>query len=307
MKSPTGLNPTQGLIFNTQRFSIHDGPGIRTTVFMKGCPLTCDWCSNPESQDPFPTLMARDIACTGCGGCVDACPQGAISLHDTVRRIDWDRCDRCLQCAAACLYDSLKVCGERVTVDHLLRQVLKDSAFYRNSGGGVTVSGGEPLMQADFVAVFLEQCKEAGLHTALDTTGYTAWSAMSSVLHFVDLVLFDVKHLDSAVHEHTTGVPNETILENLSKTVAVTPVWLRVPLIEGFNDADEHIRAVALLGRELGVEKISLLPYHEGGRNKCEQIGRSYRCATATTPGDRCVERAKNIIEAEWVRVSVGF
>ncbi|MEJ2718479.1 MAG: glycyl-radical enzyme activating protein [Deltaproteobacteria bacterium] len=296
----------KGLIFNIQRFSIHDGPGIRTTVFMKGCPLRCEWCSNPESQDPTPTLMVRDATCTACGACAEACPRGAIRIEESARRVDWNRCDQCFECVDACLYGSLKVSGEYMTASSVLDEVRKDEAFYRNSGGGVTVSGGEPLSQGEFVAHLLELCKQEGFHTALDTTAYAPWPVMSKVLRHVDLVLFDLKHVDTAEHLRRTGVPNELILENLAKAAARTTIWLRIPLIPGFNDSEEQIERVASLGKACGAAKISLLPYHEGGKTKSEQIGRPYRWSGGAAPMEEHVRKLAEIIEGFGIAASVG-
>jgi glycyl-radical enzyme activating protein len=296
----------KGLIFNIQRFSIHDGPGIRTTVFLKGCPLKCEWCSNPESQDPNPALMARNAACVACGRCVESCPRGAITMGEGTRSIDWDKCDRCLQCIDSCLYESLRVSGEYMTAESVLSEVLKDRPFYRNSGGGVTVSGGEALLQAEFVSHLLELCKNEGLHTALDTTAYAPWEILGRVLRDVDLMLFDLKHPDSTEHERTTGVPNHLILDNLKKSSEVTHVWLRIPLIAGFNDSEHQIREVAELGKVCGVEKISLLPYHEGGKAKCEQIGLPYRHVEGETPSEDHVQRLQEIIESAGIKASIG-
>jgi len=297
----------KGLIFNIQRFSIHDGPGIRTTVFVKGCPLRCLWCSNPESRDMFPNLMVRDISCQGCGACVEACLEGAITLTgEEGRKIDWDRCTQCFRCADACIYQSLNVCGWYVDVDEVLDEVIRDEAFYKNSGGGVTVSGGEGLSQADFVAGLLEACKDKGLHTVLDTTGYAAWETMKSVLCHVDLVLFDIKHLDSGEHKRTTGVGNELILENLKKTSAMKPVWLRMPLIADFNDSESHVSRLIKLGKGVGAQKISLLPYHEGGRSKCEQLGLPYPFLGATAPEKEHIEYLKRTIQKKGITAAIG-
>ena len=297
----------KGLIFNLQRFSIHDGPGIRTTVFMKGCPLKCLWCANPESQDFIPNLMVRDINCRGCGACVDACVEGAISMSKEGRRgITRDRCTQCLLCVDACIYGSLNVCGRYVGVEEVLDEVLKDAAFYNNSGGGMTVSGGEALSQTRFVTRLLKGAKREGLHTTIDTSGYIPWKEMKEVLRFTDLVLFDVKHLDSEEHEKTTGVDNRRILDNLRRVSREKEVWLRVPLIAGFNDSDAHIDNIAVLGRDMGVEKISLLPYHEGGKSKSEQLGRSYGFPQAKASDDDHIASLKGIIEKRGIRASVG-
>lgn len=297
---------TEGLIFNIQRFSLHDGPGIRTTVFMKGCPLKCLWCSNPESQDPFPHLMARDINCLRCGACARACDRGAITVDAESRHIDREKCDNCLTCVSACQYDSLLSCGRYVNVEEVLAEVLRDRDFYANSGGGVTVSGGEPLSQPEFVGGLLASCKTEGLHTALDTTGYAAWEIMEPLLKLVDLVLFDVKHLDQEQHRNATGVDNRVIMENLKRASARVPTWIRVPLIAGFNDAEDQIRELAEFANCFGVRKISLLPYHEGGMSKSTQIGKKYRFLDAHAPTNHHLNRLQEIIEGEGVPVSVG-
>ncbi len=308
MSMPKNHNPEKGLIFNIQRFSIHDGPGIRTTVFMKGCPLRCRWCSNPESQDFSPNLMARDINCRACGACVEACPEGAITLdQEQGRQIHWEECTQCLECVSACVYDSLSQCGREMTVKEVLEEVLRDEAFYKNSGGGMTVSGGEALSQGDFVADLLRAAQEAGLHTALDTTGYAPWEKMERTIPFVDLILWDIKHLDSSKHKWGTGLENEVILENLKKTSGMAkPIWLRMPLIKDFNDSEDHIRKVITLGKEIGAEKISLLPYHEGGKTKCEHMGRDYPFREGKSPTDEEIEHIKDTIEKEGLKVMVG-
>jgi glycyl-radical enzyme activating protein len=300
-------NKEKGLVFNIQKFSVHDGPGIRTTVFMKGCPLHCLWCSNPESQDFSPNLLVRDILCKGCGACVEVCPQEAITLTlETGREIDRQKCDRCLKCVPACIYHSLNACGNYMEVNEILSEVLKDRLFYKNSGGGVTVSGGEALSQSPFVLNFFEHCKKEGLHTTLDTSGFGPWKELEALLPFVDLLLFDLKHLESIEHQRTTGVGNELILENLEKASPMAPVWLRIPLIAGFNDSPEHIKMVADLGKRFRVEKLSFLPYHEGGKSKSEQLGRAYPFPAAQPPGEEQIQNLKGIVEKVGIKVSIG-
>lgn len=307
MKPSFPIDEDKGIIFNIQRFSVHDGPGIRTTVFMKGCPLHCPWCSNPESQDFALSLMARDVLCRGCGACVEACAQEAITITpEAGRRIDRAQCNGCLLCAQACLYHALHICGASMETDEVLREVLKDRVFYKNSGGGMTVSGGEPLAQSGFVMQLLEQSKREGLHTALDTCGYGPWADLEALLPFVDLLLFDIKHLDSSEHKRTTGRGNELILENLEKAAGLVPLWLRIPLIAGFNDSPDHIKRIALLGKAMGAQRISLLPYHEGGRAKNEQLGRPDQLAGVKAPSDQHIHTLQGIIERAGLKVTIG-
>ena len=300
-------NKREGLIFNIQRFSIHDGPGIRTTVFMKGCPLNCRWCSNPESQKIVPELIVRDVNCRGCGECIRACPREAITVSiDEGRKIDWSNCDGCLKCVDFCIYNSLNVSGERKSLEDVLEEVLRDKSFYNNSGGGITISGGEPLVQIEFVENLLRSCKDNDIHTALDTSGYTSWEILEKLLFGVDLLLFDIKHLDPEVHKKFTGVDNGIILSNFTKAAKYTPLWLRIPLIEGFNDSKKHIEKVARLAAENNVEKVSLLPYHEGGKAKSFQIGKAYELPLARAPEDENVTAQKELIESYGLKVSIN-
>jgi pyruvate formate lyase activating enzyme len=205
------------------------------------------------------------------------------------------------------MYDSLRQCGREMTVKEVLEEVLRDEDFYRNSGGGMTVSGGEALSQSEFVTDLLRAAREAGVHTALDTTGYAPWEKMERTIPFVDLILWDIKHLDSREHKWGTGLENKLILENLKKASGLAvPIWLRMPLIKDFNDSEAHIQKITALGKEISAGKISLLPYHEGGKTKCEQMGRDYPFPEGESPTDEEIERLKGIIESEGLKVSIG-
>jgi pyruvate formate lyase activating enzyme len=300
-------NSDRALIFNIQRFSIHDGPGIRTTVFFKGCPLRCDWCSNPESMEPFPQLMVRDMKCTACGKCAEACPREAISrTADGTREFHWDECDHCFRCVDACLYGALTEMGRFIGLEELIGEVEKDLLFYKNSGGGVTLSGGEPLAQYPFVLHFLRELKERGFHTALDTSGWAPESVWSAVLPYADLVLFDIKQLNEEKHRARTGVPNRQILANARLAASKARTWFRLPLIQGFNDDPEDLRVLADMAKEMGVEKVSFLPYHEGGVTKRLQIGQEPSPLATRPPSDEHLQKIKKIVEETGVAVSVG-
>jgi pyruvate formate lyase activating enzyme len=222
------------------------------------------------------------------------------------RRIDWSKCDQCLKCVGACIYNSLSICGRYMDVHEVLAEVMSDADFYRNSGGGMTVSGGEALMQAEFVASLMHACRASGIHTALETTGLSPWKKMAAVLEFTDLVLFDIKHLDTSKHRAATGVGNQLILKNLQTIAKVKKLWLRLPVIPGYNDAENHIIEVAELARKIGAEKLSLLPYHEGGKSKCDQSGRNYAFAEGTMPTHDRMQKLKEVATASGMLVSIG-
>jgi pyruvate formate lyase activating enzyme len=297
----------RAVVFNIQRFSIHDGPGIRTTVFFKGCPLRCDWCSNPESQDPIPQLMTRDIQCVACGKCAEVCPEKAIFLNPGgSRQVCWDKCNRCFRCVDACLYGSLTVMGRMAGVDEIIREVERDRLFYQNSGGGVTLSGGEPLSRPQFVLQLLGRLKEKDLHTALDTCGFAPEEVVTAVFPHADLVLYDIKQLNDEKHMNSTGVSNRSILANARLACSRARTWFRVPLIEGYNDDPEDVRALADMAKEMGAEKISFLPYHEGGMTKRRQIGKDPSSPATRPPSEEQIQKLKKIVEDRGVAVSVG-
>jgi len=298
----------KGTIFNIQRFSIHDGPGIRTTVFLKGCPLKCAWCANPESQSPNPQLLVRNIKCRSCGKCVSACPRGALTWsRNTGRQIHWERCNQCLHCVEACSFQSLNISGYEASIDTVLAEVEKDGVFYKNSGGGVTLSGGEPLFQKDFVVSLAKRIKEKGLHVALDTCGFVPAGHYDAILPYIDLILYDIKILDPQMHKRYSGSDNRLILDNAHHLAGLTQMWFRIPVIAGFNDSDDQIRETARIAKNIGVKKISLLPYHEGGKSKCEQIGVVYKFSEGLIPEDSWMQHLANIIQEFGVDTSIGY
>jgi pyruvate formate lyase activating enzyme len=295
-----------GLVFDVQKYSLHDGPGIRTTVFIKGCPLACRWCSNPESQSPKQEIMTYDIRCIGCGKCAEVCSTGAITFTEAGREIDWEKCDECLECARVCPARGIECVGNYMTVDEVVAKVEQDRIFYDNSGGGMTASGGEPLVQWEFVSSVLERCREKGIHTALDTTGMAPWKNLEQVIEHTDLVLFDVKHMDSAIHKVGTGVGNETILENARKAAKKATTWVRIPLIPGFNISESNLTRTARFAIEIGAEKVSLLPYHNLGSSKYPKLGKTYSMEDTPLLDEEKVEEIKSWLEAMGLRVEIG-
>jgi len=299
-------NNDAGIVFNVQRFSIHDGPGIRTTVFFKGCPLNCQWCSNPEGINSKPEILVNDARCIQCGECKEVCPENAvISLEGNKRdRIDLAKCTECMECVRACPTRTLDCVGKYVSADEIIEELKRDKLFYDNSSGGITLSGGEPLMQSQFARALLSKCKESGLHTTLDTTGFASWEDFRHVLEFTDLVLFDIKHLDNELHTQGTGVSNKVILRNFERTAQTVRTWLRYPILPGFNDSYEHVQEVAVLALKLRIERVSLLPYHEWGKHKYAKIGRKYSFASHAIGSDRLLEM-KKMFESEGLSVSM--
>lgn len=282
------------LLFDIRRFSIHDGPGIRTTVFFKGCPLHCAWCHNPESRTFTPELMLLPGRCTGCGTCAKLCPQGASKNVNGKLSLDRSLCQKCGQCVSACYADARQLVGSTYSVPEVMREILKDAVFYAESGGGVTFSGGEPSAQAEALLELLIQCKEGGLHTALDTCGYCEWETFERLLPYVDLVLFDLKHMNSDAHKQLTGVGNELILANLERIVLRNvPVWVRIPLVPGQNDSPENLQAAArfLAGLPQAV-RVCLLPYHRVAESKYANLGLMYKLPDLPEPTQTALEEA---------------
>ena len=263
----------EGFIFDIHRYSIHDGPGIRTTVFLKGCPLKCFWCQNPESQEIKPQILLNKSKCSSCGQCVIVCPTGASSLSEESSIIVRTKCIGCGKCTEVCLNQARSLTGKRLTVNEILKEVLKDRKFYDNSGGGITLSGGDPIAQPEFALAILRNSKELGLHTTLDTCGYSPWSTFQRLLKYIDLVLYDIKSINPEKHYKATGKSNDLILDNAKKIAKSKSMRIRVPLIPGFNDSPEDIRAIAhFVKSELGSIEIELLAYNKLGEGKYDRI-----------------------------------
>ncbi len=270
------MSDNSGIIFNIQRYSIHDGPGIRTTVFLKGCPLKCFWCQNPESQNLKPEILVKKEACTACGHCVDICPNKASSISGATAVIQREKCTGCGKCVEACPNEARSLVGKRVTVDEVFQELLKDKKFYANSGGGVTLSGGEPTSQPEFASSILQKCKDAGLHTAIETCGFASWTNMQELLKYTDFVLYDIKCIDPEKHKKATGRDNSLILSNAKKIAKYKPMKIRVPLIPTFNANTEEISLITrFVKRELKVSEIELLPYNKFGESKYDRLGRT--------------------------------
>ncbi|MFC1820701.1 glycyl-radical enzyme activating protein [Thermodesulfobacteriota bacterium] len=295
-----------GLIFLIQSYSVRDGPGIRTTVFMKGCPLRCPWCQNPESWNAFPELMTHDAKCIGCGKCAEICPVDAIIFNpEDGRRIDRDLCNCCFDCVATCPAGALDKVGEMMTVKQVMREIEKDEAFISRSDGGVTVSGGEPLLQGPFVKQLLKTCRDTGYHTALDTCGFAPWPLLEEIMEYVDLLLYDIKHTDPKTHEKVIGVSNESILENLYKIPDHVKIWLRIPLITGFNDSIDIIEQIGTLGKEIGAEKISILPFNRFGEGKYHNLGNKQSLLEVEEPAREKINKVREQLEDLGLKVTL--
>ncbi len=348
MAASTGAGGiAEGRVFDLERYSTHDGPGIRTTLFLKGCALRCSWCHNPESIDPRPELLYDPAKCRLDLGCVLACPQDAIqfltrdgepitkanaalfrgrSQQISGRRHDPEACIRCGRCAEVCFPRALELAGRTLTVADAVAQLAQDQPFYQRSGGGITLSGGEPLCQPAFATAVLAGCRARGLHTALDTTAYATWSVLAAAMEHVDLVLLDLKHMDPLEHHRLTGVDNAVIRRNASRLAtllqarqATRPVpsdqrqrygmWVRVPLIPGANDDDANARAAARFVRQslgVAVTRVELLGYHVLGRAKLERLGRPDPGLAWTPPTPEHLASRRRIWEEELAGTAIA-
>jgi pyruvate formate lyase activating enzyme len=301
----------QGLIFDIRRYTLHDGPGVRTTVFFKGCPLNCLWCCNPESQARQPELVWIRERCLGCDLCRTVCPQDALAVAgDGGKAIDRERCDRCGRCAERCAGEALNIIGRQMTVDEVLAEVTPDALYFEGSGGGLTLSGGEPLAQPEFAAELLRRYKheEKGDNTAVETCGFVEWPAIAMLAADVDLFLYDLKHMDPEAHQRLTGRDNRLILENARRLAhAGRSLVIRLPLIGGINDSRENLEATAEFVRSLpGVKRIDLLSYHRLGEPKYRRLERDYPLNGQPSPSAEKVAWVRQILEQQGFEVRIG-
>lgn len=301
------MTSAKGLVFDIQRFSVHDGPGIRTLVFLKGCPLRCLWCDNPEGQKAAPELAFRQSLCIGCGECVPACPRQTLRLEGTSLEVDSSLCDLCGECVGVCHPQALSIAGRWMTVEQVLSEIERDLVFYDASQGGVTVSGGEPLAQPHFVEALFQAAKARGMNIALETSGYAPWPSLERIVRWTDLVLYDVKHVDPVVHRRLTGESNRLVLENARRLAVLgAPMVVRYPIVPNFTDdrrdADALFRFVAALP---GVKEVQLLPYHRLGESKYAMLRRPYPLKGVLPPPHQAMERLSELGKRRDLRVKL--
>lgn len=296
----------RGLVSNIQRFSLDDGPGIRTTVFLKGCNLGCKWCHNPECMQPEKSLQFNPRQCINCGACAAVCTK-CHTFMDGQHIFDRTRCDLCMQCVTHCPANALMVNGKEMTTDEVMDILLRDTQFYRMSCGGVTFSGGEPLLQLPFLLTLLKKCKQAGLHTAVDTAGNVNWHALEAVIPFTNLFLYDIKAISSGIHKKATGVDNEAILSNIQRlSERGCTIWIRVPVIPGIN-TDVEMEQIAGFLEGLGsVEKVELLPYHRYGIGKYAMLGLTYPLWDCKEPTDAYMAEQKGLFHKMTDRIIIA-
>jgi len=288
---------TTGTVFNIQRYSIHDGSGIRTTVFLKGCPLNCWWCQNPESQLNGEEMVFWEDRCIGCGACSLNCPSSAIQMKNKKPVTDKNKCNLCGECSRTCPAQAREMIGKKLTTEEVIKDAEKDLVFYEESGGGVTFSGGEPLGQSEFLESLLICCQKERIHTAVDTSGYISWEILSKISSKVDLFLYDLKIMDSERHKKYTGVSNEIILENLKKLSSVHHnIFVRFPVIPGINDDYQNIKETGEFLSSLKIAQVNLLPYHYIGIDKYRRLGRTYKLAATQPPSEEKLSEISAIL-----------
>lgn len=296
-----------GTVFNIQKYSIHDGPGIRTTVFLKGCPLACWWCHNPESMALKTEIVFWQNKCIGCGDCVKNCPNEAILFSEQDFKKNEVKCSLCDACIDACPTGAMEKIGKNMTKRDVMKEIEKDRVFYEESGGGVTFSGGEALTQIDFLDSLLEACKSKGIHTALDTSGYAPWQSIARIKDKVDLFLYDIKLMDEGKHSKYTGVSNQLIVENLKKLALNNKkIWIRVPVIPGINDDEDNIEEMGAFIRSLNLSDVFLLPYHNIAIDKYTRLGKTYQLADLQTLSHKQIDEVSQKLKVFGLNVQIG-
>ena len=302
------MNDITGTVFDIRKYSIHDGPGIRTTVFFKGCPLSCWWCHNPEGQAIKPEIMFRQPRCIQCDTCLTVCPVGAISRDEGITSVDLEKCDLCGDCLTNCYSQGLELAGRSMTVGEVLADIERDIIFYDQSGGGATFSGGEPLLQHDFLKALLEACQAKGIHTALDTSGYSSWEALDDIRESVGVFLFDLKIMDDAQHRYYTGVPNRLILKNLKHLSELGQrIIVRVPIIPGINDNPDNLYQTGVfLSGLTSLERVDLLPYHKIGLGKYASLQKKYFLPETQPPSEDQMAELANTFYRFGLNVKIG-
>jgi pyruvate formate lyase activating enzyme len=298
---------TQGLIFNIQRFSLHDGPGVRTTVFLKGCPLSCSWCQNPEGISMDPLIVRHMNKCLACLSCFNQCPAGSIKITDKGPVIDQQSCRKCFGCADVCPAGAIKVAGKMFTTEALTKELLKDRLVFEESGGGVTFSGGEPFMQPEFLLEMLKSLKNQGIHTAIETCGHTKWENIKKTIPFTDLYLYDLKFIDEEKCARYTGVSGQLILSNFKKLTALNPaIIIRIPLIPGINDDHASLLKIAEFLKSAAVDQAELIPYHNYGERKYDNIGCEYKLKGLEKHSDLDLENIKYVLGRAGIKTENG-
>lgn len=303
-----GSRMAHGVVFNIQRYSVHDGPGIRTTVFLKGCPLECAWCHNPEGISPRREMVVMEGRCMECGECRTVCPFGQELTEDGPLPVSDTRCTLCGACVEVCPTGARQVVGREMTVSEVLAEIRKDRVFIEESGGGVSFSGGEPLMQPAFLAALLTDCRAEGLHTAVDTCGMVRTEELLKIAALTDLFLYDLKLMDDARHLQYTGVSNRVILENLRALGGVhSRIWVRVPLVPGVNDDRPSLESMAqFVAGVPGVRQVNVLPFHRTGLAKARRVGRTDQLEGVATPSAAAVEDALAVFRERGLDARAG-
>ena len=298
----------KGLVFDIKKYAIHDGPGIRTTVFFKGCPLECKWCHNPESRSANVEHSFRKNRCIGCGQCVEICPEKAISIVDEKAVTDISKCNLCGRCVDACIVCAREIIGREMTVDEVMDEVEKDIIFYDQSGGGVTFSGGEPLMQPEFLLILLNKCQKQGIHTAVDTSCYAESKTIEMISEKTNLFLCDIKHMDSETHERFTGVGNSLILDNIRLlSTAGNEIIIRIPIVPGFNDEKANIEATGRFIESLSsVIRVDILPFNRGGVEKSERLTNQNKYMQVEAPNGQQMKSIAKDLSKYGFEVKIG-